>query len=84
MLVPERPNERWSLDFVSDAFTDGRRFRVLAVVDDFSRECLALVADTSRSGLRSHPRTHGDHGATRETQTIVNELPTDAPLVQAP
>jgi putative transposase len=37
---------------VSDAFTDGRRFRVLAAVDDFSRECLALVADTSLSGLR--------------------------------
>lgn len=52
MLVPERPNERWSLDFVSDAFTDGRRFRVLAVIDDYSRECLALVADTSLSGLR--------------------------------
>ena len=52
MLVPERPNERWSLDFVSDAFTDGRRFRVLAIVDDFSRECLGLVADTSLSGLR--------------------------------
>ena len=52
MLVPERPNERWSLDVVSDAFTDGRRFRVLAIVDDFSRECLGLVADTSLSGLR--------------------------------
>ena len=52
MLVPDRSNERWSLDFVSDAFTDGRRFRVLAVVDDYSRECLALVADTSLSGLR--------------------------------
>lgn len=52
MLVPERANERWSLDFVSDAFTDGRRFRVLAIVDDFSRECLALVVDTSLSGLR--------------------------------
>jgi hypothetical protein len=52
MLVRKRPNERWSLDFVSDAFTDGRRFRVLAIVDDFSRECLALVADTSLSGLR--------------------------------
>lgn len=34
------------------AFTDGRRFRVLAVVDDFTRECLALVADTSLLGLR--------------------------------
>lgn len=52
MVLPSRANERWSLDFVSDAFTDGRRFRVLAVVDDFSRECLALVADTSLSGIR--------------------------------
>ena len=52
MLVPDHPNERWSLDFVSDAFTDGRRFRVLAVVDDYTRECIALVADTSLSGLR--------------------------------
>lgn len=50
--LPDGPNQRWSLDFVSDAFTDGRRFRILAVVDDFSRECLALVADTSLSGLR--------------------------------
>jgi putative transposase len=52
MLVPDRPNQRWSLDFVSDAFTDGRRFRVLTVVDDHTRECLALVADTSLSGGR--------------------------------
>ena len=52
MLVPDAPNQRWSLDFLSDALTDGRRFRVLAVVDDCSRECLALVADTSLSGLR--------------------------------
>ena len=52
IVVPDRVNERWSLDFVSDAFTDGRRFRVLAVIDDFSRECLALVADTSLSGYR--------------------------------
>ena len=52
MLLPNRCNERWSLDFVSDAFTDGRRFRVLTIVDDYSRECLSLVADTSLSGLR--------------------------------
>ncbi len=37
---------------MSDALTDGRRFRILAVVDDFTRECLALVADTSLSGRR--------------------------------
>lgn len=52
MVLPERTNKRWSLDFVNDAFTDGRRFRVPAVIDDFSRECLALVTDTSLSGLR--------------------------------
>ncbi len=61
MVLPSRANERWSLDFISDAFTDGRRFRVLAVVDDFSRQCLALVADTSLSGLRM----------TRELDTII-------------
>ena len=52
MLIPLRPNERWSLDFVSDQFTDGRRFRILTIVDDCTRENLALVADTSLSGLR--------------------------------
>jgi len=52
MVVPDGPNQRWSLDFVSDAFTDGRRFRIFAVADDFTRENLALVADTSLSGLR--------------------------------
>ena len=52
MAIPRGPNQRWSLDFVSDAFTDGRRFRIFAVVDDFTRECLALVADTSLSGVR--------------------------------
>jgi putative transposase len=45
-------NQRWSLDFVSDQMTDGRRFRILTVVDNCTRECLALVADTSISGLR--------------------------------
>ena len=45
-------NQRWSLDFVSDAFACGRRFRILCVVDDFTRECLALVPDTSLSGAR--------------------------------
>lgn len=52
MAVPEGPNQRWSLDFASDTRADGRRFRILCVVDDFSRECLALAADTSLSGKR--------------------------------
>ena len=52
MMLPTGPNQRWSLDFVSDTLEDGRRFRVLCVVDDCTRECLALVADTSLSGAR--------------------------------
>lgn len=52
MMLPEGRNQRWSLDFLSDALVDSRRFRILAVVDDFTRECLALVTDTSLSGLR--------------------------------
>jgi putative transposase len=52
MSIPQGPNQRWSLDFVSDALDWGRRFRVLAVVDDFTREALALVVDTSISGAR--------------------------------
>lgn len=52
MPVPAAANERWSLDFVSDVFGAGRRFRILGVIDDFSRECLGLVADTSLPGVR--------------------------------
>ena len=51
MTIPQEPNQRWSSDFLCDASTDGRRFRILAVVDDFTRECLCLVADTSLSGI---------------------------------
>lgn len=63
MTIPQGPNQRWSLDFVSDALTDSRRFRILAVVDDFTRECLCLVADTSLSGMR----------VGRELDTIIAE-----------
>ena len=52
MPVPAGPSQRWSLDFLSDVFAAGRRFRILAVNDDFTRECLGLVADTSISGKR--------------------------------
>lgn len=52
MTIPQGPNQRWSVDFLQDVLSDGRRFRVFAAVDDFSRECLALVVDTSISGAR--------------------------------
>jgi putative transposase len=52
MTLPNAINQRWSLDFVSDTLSDGRRFRILCIVDDFSRECLATVVDTSLGGVR--------------------------------
>ena len=52
MAIPQDANQRWSLDFVSDALVDGRRFRILCVIDDFSRECLATIVDNSLSGER--------------------------------
>jgi putative transposase len=61
MTIPQGPNQRWSLDFLSDTLTDGRRIRILAVVDDFTRECLILIADSSLSGLR----------VARELETVI-------------
>jgi len=52
MADPQGSNQRWSLDFVSDSLVDGRRFRILCVIDDFSRECLATAVDNSISGIR--------------------------------
>ena len=52
LVLPQGANQRWSMDFLHDQLSDGRRFRILAIVDDFTRECLALVADTSLSGQR--------------------------------
>ena len=63
MMVPAGINQRWSLDFVSDTLADGRRFRVLCVLDDFSRECLAAVVDTSLGGAR----------VVRELELVVNQ-----------
>ena len=51
-VVPSRPGERWSLDFVSDSLAEGRKLRALCIVDDFSREALAIVPDFSLSGVR--------------------------------
>ena len=49
---PTRANERWSMDFLADALQGGRRLRILAVVDDYTRACLALEVDTSIGGHR--------------------------------
>lgn len=67
MAVPDGSDQRRSMDFVSDAFTDGRRFRLLAVVDDDSRDCLALVADASLSGARASRALGSRAGWTRSS-----------------
>jgi putative transposase len=63
ILVEARPNARWSLDFVHDQFACGRRFRILNIVDDVTRECLAAIPDTSISGMR----------VARELTALVNQ-----------
>lgn len=50
--MPEEVNQRWSMDFLQDALADGRRLRVLTLVDDYSRECLAIEVGTSLPGAR--------------------------------
>jgi len=52
LLLPTAPNEQWSLDFVSDALSWGRRIRLLVVVDTVTREALAIEVDTSLPGER--------------------------------
>ena len=52
ILVEALPNARWSVDFVHDHLSNGRRLRILNVIDDVTTECLAAVADTSISGRR--------------------------------
>ena len=85
MPIPNGPGERWSLDFLADTFGDVRRFRILAVIDDYTRECLALIADTSISGARvareldaairlyGRPRTIvSDNGTELTSRAILN------------
>ncbi|CAO4144791.1 IS3 family transposase ISBm2 [Methylorubrum aminovorans] len=50
--APTAASRHWSLVFLSDRLTNGRRFRILAVVSECTRECLVLATDTSLSGLR--------------------------------
>lgn len=77
MTLPQGPNQRWSLDFVSDTLTDGRRLRILAVVDDFTRECLCLVADTSISGKRVARELDALIARRGKPQTVVSDNGTE-------
>jgi putative transposase len=77
MLVPLVPNDRWSLDFVSDQFACGRRFRILAIFDDCTRECLTAVADTSLSGQRVARELDLLLAARAKPKTIVSDNGTE-------
>lgn len=52
LQILEKPNARWSLDFVSDSLANSRRIRILTIVDAYTRECLKMVVDTSLNGVR--------------------------------
>ena len=73
MLLPAGINQRWSLDFIADTLSDGRRFRILCVVDDYSRECLACVVDTSLSGVRVVRELERLTGERATPQVIVSD-----------
>ena len=77
MTLPDGPNQRWSLDFVSDALSWGRKFRILAVVDDFTREALALVVDTSIGGARLARELDGLIAARGKPAMIVSDNGTE-------
>jgi putative transposase len=70
LALPHGPNQRWSLDFVHDQLTDGRRFRILAVVDDFTRECPG--AGRRHFAVRStgRARTRCRHCPTRQARRL--------------
>jgi putative transposase len=71
---PNKVNERWSMDFITDSIITGRRFRALTIVDDYSRECPVIEVDTSITGKRvvSVLDRLGDIRGLPETITIDN------------
>ncbi len=73
--VAARANQCWSMDFVSDRFADGRPFRILTVIDQFTRECVALQADRSITGMKVTEALEGawqERGSLPESITVDN------------
>ena len=73
--VARHANQCWSMDFVSDKFADGRSFRILTVIDQFTRECVALEADRSMTGSKvaeALERARQERGSLPESITVDN------------
>ena len=69
--IAARPNQRWSMDFVSDKLADGRSFRILTLVDQFTRECVRLEADRSMTGMKvAQALEHARHERGRLPESI--------------
>ena len=77
ILVEAKVNARWSLDFVHDQFAQGRRFRILNIVDDVTRVCLAAIPDTSISGKRVARELTMLIGARGKPQMVVSDNGTE-------
>lgn len=74
-VVAARPNQCWSMDFVSYKSADGRSFRILTVVDQFTRECVGLEVDRSMTGMkvaRALERAKQERGSLPESITVDN------------
>jgi putative transposase len=83
MAIPQGVNQRWSLAFVSDTLSEGRRFRILNVIDDFSRDCLASVFDASFSAIRLAHERDQIAALPGYPCLVVSDRAIEAPLVQA-
>jgi putative transposase len=96
LAIPQGPNQRWSLDprhglsdqwrshgSISDSLAWGRRFRVLCIIDDFSRECLGAVVDTSISGHRVARELDRIAELRGYPCMVVSDRAIEAPLVRA-
>src|SRR5690606_8922627 len=82
LVLPTAPNQCWSLDFMSDALSDGRKFRVLNIIDDYNRESLKIEVDTSLPALREYSEESTPPIPDESTPVArVNNVRDDVPLV---
>jgi putative transposase len=77
ILVEIKANACWSFDFVHDRFINGRRFRILNIVDDVTRKCLGAIPDTTISGVRVARELAALIVRRRKPQIIVSDKGTE-------